>query len=257
MSQRARCALIVASLLLTACGQAVQSTDTSTLPTATAIEPTPTPELTPDPLVLEEWNVVNGVLSVTAMNPNDTEGVFSGTYTLTTFDADGETLEEYGRSDGGIGDPCCTIFRMPPGERFFFFYVLFSDTEIADVTLTDVSGWRDWSTVDEPAVTVSDPELFLEDGFLWLEGRVSHEGTENVENVFIAVSAHLDGELVTWGSLFGCVPPEGVDLGEGGILAFGGEEGGESGGFVADELVLDEVIVHFPGPRPAECTSGG
>ena len=67
---------------------------------------------------------------------------------------------------------------MPPGERFFIFYVLFSDDEIADVTLTDVSGWVDWGTVDEPAVTVSDPELVLENGSLWLEGRVSHDGTE-------------------------------------------------------------------------------
>ena len=257
MFPRARCALVIATLVLAGCGQAsLSSAGTSTIPSATVGEPSPTPELTPDPLVLEEWNVMNGVLSATLMNPNDTEGVFSGTYTLTTYDADGEELEEYGRSDGGIGDPCCTIFRMPPAERFFVFFVLFSDQEIADVRLTDVSGWRDWTAVDEPTVTVSDPELVLEDGFLWLEGRVSHDGTETFENIWISVSARLDGELVTWGTLFGCVPPEGVNLGERGVLAFGGE-GGEGGGFAAEEVVLDEVIAHFPGPRPANCTSGG
>jgi len=168
-------ALLVAMLLVTACGQddtvgvatataehsAVSGLPATATPAATDT-PSPSPSPTPEARAPEiaEFNVIRGDFGNTLMvrlhNPNDGVGLIRTGFELTAVADDGAIIDVYG-TDGLPGASCCTIYRLPPGGDFGLWIQM--DQGAADpatIELAVTGRWVDWSTVEAPESVLSD-----------------------------------------------------------------------------------------------------
>jgi hypothetical protein len=155
-------------------------------PPASALESSAPAEREAEPLVIDEWSEGFGGLNVVLSNPNDTLGIVNGSVVLVATDAAGDEL----------GALPLQIDRLPPGEHDYQYYLGVYPRKIANLRITLTTGWENWTTLaEEPEIGVVDAGLLLQDGRLWLTGRLTADPDFPVPTR-IAVAGRLDGKLI-------------------------------------------------------------
>jgi hypothetical protein len=197
----------------------------------------------PEPVVIDDWGQGFGGVHVVLSNPNESQGIVDGVVVLSATDAAG----------GDLGTLALHIDKLPPGERDFHFHSGARPGVIANLEVSSVTGWEDWTTVAaEPEITVTDAALVLQDGELWLTGRLRVDGDIPVP-ARVSVAGHIDGELITFDGVECATGGGGTLLGPGIVPGAAPEPVRADVTGIVGTPVLDGVVARAQDRVPIGC----